>query len=57
MDKHEALKSMITNLINDKPEEAKVDLHSYLTDKMREVSRLGNTQPADFNSDTGTGTM
>ena len=40
MDKREALKSMLNNLINDKPEEASLDLHNYLTAKMREVSGL-----------------
>lgn len=38
MDKREALKSMITNLINDRSEEASLDFHSYLTDKMRDIS-------------------
>lgn len=50
MDKREALKNMITNLINDKPEEASLDLHSYLADKMREVSGLGDA-PAEVVDD------
>ena len=33
-----ALKSMLNNLINDKKEEATLDLHNYLTSKMREIS-------------------
>lgn len=43
MDKREALKSMLNNLINDKPEEASLDLHNYLTTKMRDVSGLAAT--------------
>lgn len=38
MDKREALKSMLNSIINDKPEEASLDLHNYLTAKMREVA-------------------
>jgi hypothetical protein len=37
MDKRETLKSMLNNIINDKPEEAAVDMHAYLSDKMKEV--------------------
>ena len=40
MDKREALRSMLNNLINDKPEEATLDLHNYLTMKMKEVAGL-----------------
>lgn len=43
MDKREALRSMLNNLINDKPEEASMDLHNYLTTKMRDVSGLAAT--------------
>jgi hypothetical protein len=41
MDKREALKSMLNNLINDKPEEAALDLHGYMTVKMQEISGIG----------------
>jgi hypothetical protein len=44
MDKREALKSMLNNLINDKHEEASMDLHGYMTAKMQEISGIG--QPA-----------
>lgn len=37
MDKRETLKSMLNNIINDKQEEAAVDMHAYLSDKMKEV--------------------
>lgn len=43
MDKRELLKSMLHNLINDKPEEASLDFHNYLTPKTREVAGLGST--------------
>ena len=41
MDKREALKSMLNNLINDKHEEASLDLHGYMTAKMQEISGIG----------------
>ena len=37
MDKKEHLKSMLTNLVHDKTEEATVDFHNYLQAKMREI--------------------
>lgn len=40
MDKREALKSMLNNFINDKSEEASIDLHNYLVAKMRELTEL-----------------
>jgi hypothetical protein len=54
MDKREALRSMLNNLINDKQAEAQLDLHSYLTDKMKEVSGLVPTvhHDTDLESDT-----
>lgn len=50
MDKREALKSMLNNLINDKPEEASLDLHDYLTTKMRDVSGLAATPEGEDTS-------
>ena len=50
MDKREALKSMLNNLINDKHEEASMDLHGYMTAKMQEISGIGQpaiAEPAD----------
>jgi len=38
---NEHLKSLINNLVNDNPEQASLDLHSYLTDKMQEVAGVG----------------
>jgi len=40
MDKREALKSMLNNLINDKPEEATLDFHNYVTAKMKDVAGI-----------------
>lgn len=34
----EKLKSMLDNIINDKQEDAQVDFHSYVTDKMKEIN-------------------
>jgi hypothetical protein len=39
----DALKSMLNNFINDKPEEATMDLHTYITSKTREVAGLDTT--------------
>jgi hypothetical protein len=51
MDKREALKSMLNNLINDKPEQATLDFHNYLAPKMREIAGVG--QPPATEVDTG----
>lgn len=45
------LRDMLQDLINDKPEQAQVNLHDYLVDKMRDVS--GNTSAAPFEVDDG----
>jgi hypothetical protein len=45
MDKRDALKSMLNNLINDKHEEASMDLHGYMTAKMQEISGIGQAAP------------
>lgn len=37
MDKKEYLKSMLTNMVHDRSEEATVDFHQYLQVKMREI--------------------
>ena len=48
MDKREALRSMLNNIINDKPEQASLDLHTYLTQKMRDVAGLAPAEvPAE----------
>lgn len=57
MDKRQALRSMLNNLINDKPEEASMDLHDYLTGKMKEVAGLSaagqdaHSQDVEFGGD------
>lgn len=40
MDRKEQLKSMLQNFINDKPEAAQLDFHSYVSDKMTDVSGM-----------------
>lgn len=40
---NEILKSMLNNLINDNHAQADMDLHNYLTDKMKQVA---GTAPA-----------
>lgn len=40
MDKRDVLKSMLNNIINDKTEQAQLDLHTYLTAKMRDITGL-----------------
>lgn len=40
MDSKEQLKSMLNNLIGDKTEEATLDLHSYLSDKMKQMTTV-----------------
>jgi hypothetical protein len=53
MDKREALKSMLNNLINDKPEQAAMDFHNYLAPKMREIAGVGGApSQADVDDDT-----
>lgn len=58
MDKREAIKSMLNNMINDKQEQAELDLHGYFTSKMREVAGLAPVvEPAPVepdNTDTPT---
>lgn len=52
MDKREMLKSMLNNLINDKREEADLDLHAYLTTKMKEVSGISVPTETETVDDT-----
>lgn len=44
MDNKDSRRSMINNLINDRHEEAAMDFHSYLMDKMK--SAAGFSSPA-----------
>ena len=43
-DKREMLKSMLNNFIHDRREEADMDFHNYLTDKMKSVSGISSTE-------------
>lgn len=44
MSDKELLKSMLNNFINDNQEQASMDLHTYFTGKMQEVSGLAPAQ-------------
>ena len=46
----EKLKNMLDNLINDKSEQAQVDFHDYLGDKMKDT--LGVSAPETDETDT-----
>ena len=41
------LRSMLNSIINDKPEQAQVELHSYLSAKMQEVAGLRTDAPVE----------
>jgi len=47
-----ALKSMLNNFINDKPEEATLDLHGYLTTKMKDVAGISVADEPLVDDDT-----
>lgn len=51
MDNRERLKSMLNALINDKHEQAQLDLHSYLTVKMQEVSGLATSGDTEVDAE------
>lgn len=46
------LKTMLSNLINDKPEEASLDFHTYATAKMKEISGIGGDELVVAGEDT-----
>lgn len=46
------LRSMVNNLINDKSEQASLDLHSYMTAKMKEVSGISSAEHDIIEDDT-----
>lgn len=52
MDNRENLRSMLNNLINDKQEEASLDLHNYLTAKMRDVAGISTASTSTDIDDT-----
>lgn len=54
MDNRENLRSMLNNLINDKQEEASLDLHNYLTAKMRDVAGISPASTSTDTDDVGT---
>lgn len=51
MDPREQLKSMLQDIINDRPEQAAVTIHNYLVAKTQEISGLGTpAQTEDVDS-------
>ena len=47
----EALKNMLNNLINDKQEEATLDLHNYLSAKMKDVTGFATPASEEFTAE------
>lgn len=46
MSDNEKLQNMLDNLINNKPEQAQVNFHDYLQDKMQSVMGTPEQEPA-----------
>lgn len=57
MDRREQLKSMLYSMINDKPEQASLAMHNYLTAKMRQVSGIAQQPQINTDSITGSDTV
>lgn len=53
MDKREALRNMLNNMINDKHEEASLDFHNYVTIKSQEITGLASTNNSQNDDLTG----
>ena len=47
MDPRESLKSMLQDLINDRPEQAEVTIHNYIVSKTQQMAGLGQTAEID----------
>lgn len=43
-DPREQLKSMLQDLINDRPEQAEVTIHNYIVSKTQQIAGLGNQE-------------
>ena len=54
-DPREQLKSMLQDLINDKPEQAEVTIHNYIVAKTQQLAGLG--QPAHTEIDDASDTV
>ena len=50
MPEKKKLSDMLDNIIDSNPEQAQMDFHDYLQDKMADIT--GNTLPADNESNT-----
>jgi hypothetical protein len=49
------LRDMLQDLINDRPEQAQVNLHDYLVDKMRDVAGTAAPEVEEVDKDDETG--
>ena len=38
------LKEMVENLVNERPEDAQINFHSYMNEKMKELTKTDNTE-------------
>lgn len=47
----ETLRSMLNNFINDNTEQAQLDLHDYLTQKMKDVAGLNQAEPLEVDNE------
>jgi hypothetical protein len=45
------LRDMLQDLINDRPEQAQVNLHDYMVDKMREVAGTSSVEQVEDDTD------
>lgn len=51
MDPRESLKSMLQDLINDRPEQAEVTIHDYIVAKTQQMAGLGVAAPVATDDD------
>lgn len=49
------LRDMLQDLINDRPEQAQVNLHDYLVDKMRDVAGTAAPEVEEITTDDDSG--
>lgn len=49
------LRDMLQDLINDRPEQAQINLHDYLVDKMRDVAGTAAPEVEEVDADDETG--
>lgn len=49
------LRDMLQDIINDRPEQAQINLHDYLVDKMRDIAGTSHQDTTDFEEVDDTG--